>query len=293
MSRTVAGKAARQRFGWYGAHRFLLARRLVQAAVMMLFLLGPLTGMWILRGNLSSSRFLDTVPMTDPLLFLQTLAAGHWPPSTLVIGAIVVAATYLLLGGRSFCSWVCPLNPLLDLAAWLRRRLDIRPRFRLGRNSRFVVLAAVLLLPLLTGSLAWEQVNPVAALHRGIIFGMGFGWVLLVAVFLLDLALISNGWCAHLCPIGACYSQLGRISPLRVHATRRAACNRCLDCVAVCPEPWILPAPLFNEDEQSDAVINPAACTRCMRCVEICSRKVFDFTSPLSRKEVHHEMRTA
>ena len=54
-----------------------------------------------------------------------------------MIGAAIVLAAYLLFGGRTYCSWVCPVNPASDLAAWLRRRLGItftakiRPELRL------------------------------------------------------------------------------------------------------------------------------------------------------------------
>ncbi|HHI81978.1 MAG TPA: hypothetical protein ENJ99_02390, partial [Rhizobiales bacterium] len=61
--------------GWFGAHKYLLARRAVQLAILGLFMLGPVAGFTILKGNLSASLLFETIPMTDPLLFLQMLAA--------------------------------------------------------------------------------------------------------------------------------------------------------------------------------------------------------------------------
>ena len=133
--------------GWLRSHRFWLARRLVQLTVLGLFVLGPLAGVWILKGNLSGSELLGTVPFSDPLLLLQSLAAGHWPAATALIGGALVAGLYLLLGGRLFCSWVCPVNPLTDAAAWLRRRLGWRPAARSGNALRYSLLLLVLLLP--------------------------------------------------------------------------------------------------------------------------------------------------
>ena len=87
--------------GWIGAHRWLILRRISQIAIIGLFLLGPVAGFTILRGNLSSSMFLEKIPMTDPLLFLQMLAAGFFAvASTAVIGAAVVLAFYLIVGGK-------------------------------------------------------------------------------------------------------------------------------------------------------------------------------------------------
>ena len=98
MSR-YPGAEATARLGWWRAHRFLLLRRLCQFGVLGLFLLGPLAGIWILKGNLSSSLLLETVPLTDPLTLLQSVAAGQWPIPTLWLGAGLVLAGYWLVGG--------------------------------------------------------------------------------------------------------------------------------------------------------------------------------------------------
>ena len=88
MSR-YPGAEASARLGWWRAHRFLLLRRLTQFSVLGFFLLGPLACVWILKGNLSSSLLLETVPLSDPLTLLQSVAAGHWPITTLWIGAVM------------------------------------------------------------------------------------------------------------------------------------------------------------------------------------------------------------
>jgi ferredoxin-type protein NapH len=69
-----------------------------------------------------------------------------------------------------------------------------------------------------------------------LIFGMGFAWLVIFAVFLFDLFVAQRGWCGHVCPVGAFYSLIGRASVLRVHLPQREACNNCMDCYAVCPE---------------------------------------------------------
>ncbi len=62
----------------------------------------------------------------------------------------------------------------------------------------------------LSGAILWTWLDPVAALHRGLVFGMGAGWVLIALVFVLDLLLVEHGWCGHLCPLGATYGVIGR-----------------------------------------------------------------------------------
>jgi ferredoxin-type protein NapH len=41
---------------------------------------------------------------------LQILATGHQLAGTVLLGAAIVLAFFFVVGGRSFCSWVCPVN---------------------------------------------------------------------------------------------------------------------------------------------------------------------------------------
>jgi ferredoxin-type protein NapH len=107
------------------AIKWLALRRAVQLGVLALFLAGPWFGVWIVKGTLASSLTLGTLPLTDPYLLLQSLAARHRPELTAITGALIVLAAYLLVGGRVYCAWVCPVNPVTDAAAWLRRRLGL------------------------------------------------------------------------------------------------------------------------------------------------------------------------
>jgi ferredoxin-type protein NapH len=264
--------------GWWHTHKWLVLRRVSQFGILGLFLLGPLAGVRIIDGNLSSSLLLDTVPMTDPLLFLQMLVAGFLVPAgTAVLGAALVLGFYLLVGGRVFCSWVCPVNLVTDGAGWLRLRLDLHSGINLARSARYWMLALVLLLALVTGSLAYELVNPVSLLHRGIIFGLGSAAFVALALFLFDLFVARRGWCGHLCPMGAFYGLVGAVSPVRVRADQRAACDDCMECFVVCPEPQVIRPALKGAEAGRGPVILAGECTNCGRCIEVCPQEVFAF----------------
>ena len=261
--------------GWLGAHRWLVLRRASQLAFLALFLAGPLAGVWITKGTLASSLTLDVLPLSDPYVLLQSFAAGHVTGITALIGATLVIGFYLLVGGRVYCAWVCPVNIVTDLAAWLRRRLGLRGGRTPPRTLRHWLLAATLAAAFATGSIAWELVNPVSMLHRGILFGMGLAWAVLAAVFLFDLLVAPHGWCGHVCPVGAFYGLIGGASLLRVSARYRSACDDCADCYRVCPEPHVIVPALKGE---ASPVIRCGDCTNCGRCIDVCSKDVFRFT---------------
>jgi len=276
------GATARAEKGWLAANKWLLARRFSQLSILSLFLLGPWFGLWLITGNLNSSLILKTVPLTDPYVFLQSLFAGHTPETAAITGAVIVLVFYALVGGRVYCSWVCPLNMITDVAQWLREQFKISGSSTMSRKTRYWILAATLILPFVTGSIAWEMVNPVSMLHRGLIFGMGLAWFIVLAVFLLDLLVSRRGWCSHLCPVGAFYSLLGTHSLIRIRADAREQCDDCMDCFMVCPEQQVIRPALKGlvkpgTDKSAGPVITSANCTNCGRCIDVCAKDVFHF----------------
>ncbi|MES2877454.1 MAG: quinol dehydrogenase ferredoxin subunit NapH [Pseudomonadota bacterium] len=271
------GQEALDAKGWWGAHQWLVLRRVSQLSILALFLVGPWFGWWLVKGNLNYSLTLNTVPLTDPLVLLQSLATAHVPERNAIIGVVIVLLFYLLVGGRTYCAWVCPVNLVTDAASALRRKLDIRGGGDMPRQTRYWMLALILILAATTGSIVWELVNPVSMLPRGLIFGMGAGWLLIGAIFLFDLFVMKRGWCGHLCPVGAFYSLVGRFSVLRVSASKREACNNCLDCFVVCPEQQVIRLPLKGAAKGSSPIILSPNCTNCGRCIDVCSKDVFSF----------------
>ncbi|EOV0049301.1 quinol dehydrogenase ferredoxin subunit NapH [Vibrio parahaemolyticus] len=275
-----AGKEAVEKLGWWRAHRFLILRRLCQITLIALFMAGPTLG--ILTGNLSSSMLFDTVPLSDPLIVLQALATGHIPEFNALLGVVIVSVFYAILAPRAFCAWVCPLNIVTDLAAWLRRKLNIKASYRWSSAIRYWLIPVLMLGSALSGAILWTWLDPVAALHRGLVFGMGAGWVLIGLVFVLDLLLVEHGWCGHLCPLGATYGVIGRKSLLRVTAVRREDCTKCMDCFYVCPEPEVLRQPL----KEGDRRVMDQNCISCGRCLDVCPEHVFEFKNRLNVKNI-------
>ena len=268
--------------GWFAAHRYLILRRISQLSILALFLAGPWFGIWIVKGNIASSLTLDVLPLSDPLVLLQVFATGHLPETAALIGGLIVLAFYLLVGGRVYCSWVCPVNIVTDFAEWVRRKLKIKGSANFSDKTRYWLLGGILLVAAVSGSVAWELVNPVSMVYRGLIFGMGLAWGVVAAVFLLDVFVGRRAWCGHLCPVGAFYGLVGERSMLRVSAQRREQCDDCMDCFAICPEHQVIKPALKGADKGIGPVIMSGHCTNCGRCIDVCARDVFVFSTRLS-----------
>jgi ferredoxin-type protein NapH len=250
----------------------------VQLGVIALFVLGyrldwKLFGVELIQGDLSASRLLDAVPLADPFAVLQIGATGHAPALDLVLGALIVAGFYLLVGGRAFCAWVCPMNVVADAAETARGWLRVPGALPINRCIRVGALVMALLLSPLAGVAAFEWVSPIGMLQRGLIYGLGLGWVAAAGIFVFDWALLRHGWCGHLCPLGAFYGLLGWLSPLRV-AFAPETCTRCGECVKVCPEPQVL-----NLVRLADTrLVRSGDCSNCGSCIAVCPEDSLRFS---------------
>jgi ferredoxin-type protein NapH len=259
----------------WNKYRYLIFRRATQLSLLLLYFGANAWGWTILMGNLSSSLFLETIPLSDPYAALQMVAAGAVLATDIMVGALIITMFYLLIGGRAFCSWVCPVNLVTDAAAILRRKLGIdgiSKRQPASRNMRYWVLVLSLIISLMMGVTAFEFISPISMLHRGIVFGLGFGWAAMLIIFLFDLFVLKNGWCGYVCPLGGFYSLVGKVSFIRVHHTMEN-CTSCMKCKTVCPEQQVL----HMIAKESIDVLS-GECTNCARCIEVCDDDALSFS---------------
>jgi ferredoxin-type protein NapH len=255
-------------------YKYMFLRRIFQAAVMLLFIGGNMLGWHILRGNLSSSKIIDTIPLSDPFAVLQILAAGSAVTAEAFAGAFVVVVFFGLVAGRAFCSWVCPMNIVTDLANWLREKMKVdaeNSASGISRKARYWALSLSVIVSFTTGVAAFEWISPVSMLHRGIIFGMGIGWTVVLAVFFFDVLVAKHGFCGHLCPLGGFYALITRFSLIRIRHDKKR-CTLCMKCLETCPERQVL-----SMVGTADTMVVSGECTNCARCIEVCDDEAMRF----------------
>lgn len=268
-------------------YRFLIARRITQVSIMVLYVIANVYGINFLMGNLSSSLLLGAIPLSDPYAVLQMFVAGAVLSFDVLLGAFLIILFYMTIGGRAFCSWVCPVNIITDAANYLRRKFgfnQIQKRQPASRNIRYWVIAISLVISFFMGIAAFEFISPISMVHRGIIFGLGFGWASMLVIFLFDLFVLKNGWCGHICPLGGAYSLIGKFSFIRVHH-KHDNCTACMKCKEVCPEVHVLH--MITKDSLP---VTGKECTNCGRCVEVCDDEALNFSIKNLKKEKQNEV---
>ena len=80
----------------------------------LLFFLSFASDIQTLEGTLSGSRFLG-FHLIDVYTNMQLALATYHIPINMVIGTVTIVVFYMLVGGRSYCSWVCPYGLLCEI----------------------------------------------------------------------------------------------------------------------------------------------------------------------------------
>jgi ferredoxin-type protein NapH len=238
--------------------------------VNLLFVVSFRFDVQLVEGALTASRVVG-FHFADLNSALQVMLAYKVIVINLVIGTGTVLLMWWLLGGRSFCSWVCPYHLLAELTekihlALAARRLVID--YPLHRGARTVLYVVFVVLTAASGYTVYEAVSPTGIVSRALIYGPGLALVWVAGLLVYEIIFIRRMWCRYICPIGLTYGLVGAVSPVRV----KYSLENCLhegDCRKVCLVPHVLECTKKTYAEDVEVAIG-ADCTRCGLCVDAC-----------------------
>lgn len=181
--------------------------------------------------------------------------------------SVVLAVLGLLLAlifGPVICGWVCPFGSVQEWVGKLGRRLFKRryngfvpPRLdRILRYARYLVLAWVSYMTIVTGKLFFQEYDPYYALFNFWRSEVAVsGYVILGASLLLSL-FVERPFCKYACPYGAFQ---GIFNLFRVFGIRRRAetCVSCHACTKACP---------MNIEVEAETLVRDHQCISCLKC---------------------------
>ncbi|HTY03345.1 MAG TPA: 4Fe-4S binding protein, partial [Rhodocyclaceae bacterium] len=164
------------------SHKWRNRRWIVLLLSNLLFVVSYHFDVQLLEGALTASRFVG-FHMIDLNSALQVMLAHKHIIVNLVIGTATIFVGWLLLGGRTFCSWVCPYHLLAELAEVLHLKLAAMKLVsdqNINRGLRTVFWILFALLAVVTGYTVYESISPTGIVSRALIYGPGLAllWVL-------------------------------------------------------------------------------------------------------------------
>ncbi len=250
----------------------------VLISVNLMFMLSYWVDVQLVEGSLTGSRLLG-FHMIDLNAALGLMLAHKHIIVNLLIGTATVGLVWLLLGGRSFCSWVCPYHLLSEWAEQLHLLLAKKKLVKdhpLHRGLRTVIWASFALLAYGTGYTVYETISPTGIVSRALIYGPGIalGWVGVLLAF--EVLYSRRAWCRYLCPVGLTYGVVGTFSPVTVHYDLEK-CVHEGECRKVCLVPHVLDHIIKGRAPAEHLDLGPD-CTRCGMCIDVCQGGALSFS---------------
>ena len=199
--------------------------------------------------------------------FLQKIFSG-----TMILLAITLILA--LVFRRSFCGLICPFGALQEFFGIIGKKI-LKRRFimpvvidRPLRYIKYVVLVVTIYFAWKTAGLWMDLYDPWAAYGH---VSAGFtsltteyliGTITLV-IILLGSMFYDRFFCKYLCPMGAVYGIISKISPSKI-VRSKDACINCNLCTKNCP---------MNIDVANSDKVTSMECISCQTCVLSCPKK--------------------
>ncbi len=245
--------------------------------VNLLFVLSYRLDLQLVEGALTGSRFVG-FHMADLNAALQVMLAYKEVLINLMIGVVTIFIVWWLLGGRTFCSWVCPYHLLSEWAEMLHLKLAAKglvKNHKFDRKARFWLWLIFAILAFVTGYTVYETISPTGIVSRLLIYGPGLAAIWVLAILLFEVFYSRRAWCRYACPIGLTYGLVGATSPLKV-VYDVSNCYHHGDCRTVCLVPHVLSATYKGRATRLKTDLG-ADCTRCGHCIDACPTQALSF----------------
>ena len=265
-------------------HKWRNRRWATLIVVNLLFVVSYYFDVQLVEGALTASRVVG-FHMADLNSALQVMLAYKHVVLNLVIGTVTVFLLWVLLGGRTFCSWVCPYHLLAEFAEKVHLKLVEKKivsdrTFHRGVRTVFYVIFA--LLAVVTGYTVFETISPTGIISRALIYGPGLALAWVFFLLLFEVFVSRRAWCRYVCPIGLTYGLVGSMSPVRVKYNV-TNCHHEGDCRKVCMVPHVLDTTIRMRARDIEVPIG-ADCTRCGLCIDIGPTDSLNFEFAGSKK---------
>lgn len=242
------------------------------------------------------------------LQFIPSILKFLTPGTLLSLGFILIL-TLTILGGRVYCSTICPLGIYQDLIIYLRRKIAPKKRYKYKKALnliRYGILALGIISLFFGGLLFVNWLDPysnfgriathiyqpivlkinniIASVFPGIglhplearpvhIASLSFAGGILILVSAM--AVVQERlYCNSVCPVGTFLGLISKISIFKIKI-ESSSCTKCGKCQSVCKANCINIKALE---------IDESRCVNCFDCIPVCNDNAIGYTRKVVAK---------
>ena len=189
-----------------------------------------------------------------------------------------------LFFSRGFCGWICPFGGLTEAFTtgkkerWSLNMFKKRVLTNKGvryeglkewvKDTKYGLLAALVILSFVIAFPLVCIFCPVLWIESLVIFSVILALIFIFAI-VLPFMTKRRWFCVFICPIGAIFALLNKISFFRIKMDKKK-CIKCNDCVQECRMYALTPKMVENFKSPNED------CIRCGRCIEVCPEDAMD-----------------
>jgi ferredoxin len=173
---------------------------------------------------------------------------------------------FAIVFSRSFCGNICPFGALQELIGLIvPKKIKVPQKAdRYLRKIKYLVLIISIIMAWVTMTLWLSPFDPWAAfshIYKGqeMINEFAIGTIVLVITVIASL-FISRFFCKYLCPAGALYALISKISPMKIVRDTKK-CVNCGICTKNCP---------MDIEVHEAEKVKSSECITCSMCVDVC-----------------------
>ncbi len=253
------------------------AVKIIRWSILSIFLIWITTASYlhqVLGGNIAPS--IHALCPYGGIESLYTFFQSGTFISKIFSGTLILFAITLVLAiafRRSFCGILCPFGALQEFFAKIGQKIFgkslVMPSIidKPLRYLKYIVLLITVIYAWITAGLWMSPYDPWAA-YAHLPEGLKSVWessavgLIILSISVVGSLMYDRFFCKYLCPMGALYGIIGKISPYRV-VRNEEKCIDCGLCTQNCPT---------NIDVQHSVEVKTAECINCQTCVLNCPK---------------------
>ena len=180
--------------------------------------------------------------------------------TALILLSLILITTFLF--GRLYCSALCPLGILQELAGIFKKKNS-----GMQKNSPLKYIIAAIVFGTLAGGTVYLLRLAEPYTYFGSAFTLSAVGLIAVIAIIAVVFVKDRFFCTNLCPVGTILGLISKFSINKIYLEKEN-CVSCGICGNICP------AGCINSKEK---IVDNEICVKCLKCLNVCNKNAVNY----------------